>query len=294
MGGGNEKENIVKLTPEEHFVAHQLLVKIYPDHPGAAFSAFWMSRDKKRNQTNKTYGWLRREFAKRIGPITSAFHKGRKKEPHEIEAAKAGYAAMSPEAKAERNAKASASLKGKKRTPETKALMSEVALRRPPVSDKTCAKISQSLMGRDALNKGLTGVMVAWNKGLTMSEEHCQKLSESHKGYVMPEEQKAKISASLKGVKRSEETVAKLRGQKRSPETCALISANRQKQTPPTLGMKFSPEHCKKISDVQKGKIIPDKQRKQISKTLTGRKLSPEHCAVLSAAQLRRYENRVS
>jgi hypothetical protein len=30
MGGNNEKINLVYLTPEEHYVAHQLLVKMYP------------------------------------------------------------------------------------------------------------------------------------------------------------------------------------------------------------------------------------------------------------------------
>ena len=32
LGGSNKKENLVKLTPEEHYVAHQLLVKIYPNN----------------------------------------------------------------------------------------------------------------------------------------------------------------------------------------------------------------------------------------------------------------------
>lgn len=31
MGGSDEPENIANLAPEEHFVAHQLLVKIYPE-----------------------------------------------------------------------------------------------------------------------------------------------------------------------------------------------------------------------------------------------------------------------
>jgi len=34
MGGGNEKENIVALTAREHFIAHKLLVKIYPEVSG--------------------------------------------------------------------------------------------------------------------------------------------------------------------------------------------------------------------------------------------------------------------
>ena len=34
MGGTDKKSNIVKLSPEEHFFAHILLVKIYPETPG--------------------------------------------------------------------------------------------------------------------------------------------------------------------------------------------------------------------------------------------------------------------
>lgn len=30
LGGDDVQENLVYLTPEEHYVAHQLLVKIYP------------------------------------------------------------------------------------------------------------------------------------------------------------------------------------------------------------------------------------------------------------------------
>ncbi len=254
MGGTDDKRNIVVLTPEEHFVAHQLLVKIYFNHPGIAFAAFWMSRDKKRNQTNKTYGWLRRKFAKQIGAVTSAFHKGRKRAPHEIVAVKAGFAAMSIEAKQLRNARASASLKGKKRTPETKALMSEVALHRPPVSEETCKKISSSLKGHIPWNKGLTGVTVAWNKGMKMSVEHCEKLSEAHKGFVPSKESNEKRSATMKGRVFTEEHKANIsKGKKNcSPETCALISANRRKQAPPTLGKTFSLESRERMSIAQR------------------------------------------
>lgn len=33
MGGNEDLNNLVNLLPEEHFVAHQLLIKIYPDQP---------------------------------------------------------------------------------------------------------------------------------------------------------------------------------------------------------------------------------------------------------------------
>lgn len=61
MGGTNIKENLVKLTPEEHFVAHQLLVKIYPDVPGLIYAVRIMCFGGGRN--NKWYGWLKKRFS---------------------------------------------------------------------------------------------------------------------------------------------------------------------------------------------------------------------------------------
>jgi len=65
-GNPNSKENIVLLTPEEHYLAHQLLVKIYPNNHGMVKAANLMCRssatmDGQRN--NKQYGWLRRKLA---------------------------------------------------------------------------------------------------------------------------------------------------------------------------------------------------------------------------------------
>lgn len=48
MGGGNEKTNIIVLTAEEHFFAHELLIKIHPEHPMLTFAMF-MLRSKKRH-----------------------------------------------------------------------------------------------------------------------------------------------------------------------------------------------------------------------------------------------------
>ena len=43
MGGGNDPSNLVRLTPEEHFVAHQLLVKMNPHNRRLDRAAFLMS-----------------------------------------------------------------------------------------------------------------------------------------------------------------------------------------------------------------------------------------------------------
>lgn len=63
MSGGNERENIVELTGEEHYVAHQLLVKMYPAVRGLAIAAVRMAR---QCTGNKAYGWLKRRRAKLI------------------------------------------------------------------------------------------------------------------------------------------------------------------------------------------------------------------------------------
>ena len=60
MGGSNARDNIVELTGAEHYVAHQLLIKMYPDHPWLSVAAVRMS---KQCTGNKAYEWLRQRMA---------------------------------------------------------------------------------------------------------------------------------------------------------------------------------------------------------------------------------------
>lgn len=62
MNGSDEKENIAILTPEEHFVAHVLLVKMYPEVPKLIVAVSRMCKGKGRKR-RKLYGWLRRRHA---------------------------------------------------------------------------------------------------------------------------------------------------------------------------------------------------------------------------------------
>lgn len=66
MGGDNSPDNIVELTPEEHYVAHQLLVKMHPDNKGLVWAAHLMTTHSKNGERegNKLYGWLRKKNAK--------------------------------------------------------------------------------------------------------------------------------------------------------------------------------------------------------------------------------------
>jgi hypothetical protein len=65
IGGSNAKDNLVRLTPEEHYVAHQLLVKMYPDNAKLIFAAHMLN--KGRN--NKLYGWIRKKHANKISEM---------------------------------------------------------------------------------------------------------------------------------------------------------------------------------------------------------------------------------
>lgn len=67
LGGSNNKSNLVKLTPEEHFLAHQLLVKIYPNVAGLTNAVIFMCTINDKNiRTNKIYGWIRRAHAESV------------------------------------------------------------------------------------------------------------------------------------------------------------------------------------------------------------------------------------
>lgn len=64
VGGTDTFDNYVYLTPEEHYIAHQLLVFIYPNNRGILNACILMCTDKTGNRVNnKLFGWLKRQFS---------------------------------------------------------------------------------------------------------------------------------------------------------------------------------------------------------------------------------------
>jgi len=84
LGGTNDVSNLVILTPEEHYVAHQLLCKIYPDNSKLLYAARMMTvGGKNHSRNNKCYGWLKRKKlpqGNRKKPIFTKPRKTRAKE----------------------------------------------------------------------------------------------------------------------------------------------------------------------------------------------------------------------
>lgn len=64
LGGSDEPSNLVRLTAEEHFVAHQLLVKIHPKNDKIVYAACLMSQSPHgKRVNNRQYSWLKAKLA---------------------------------------------------------------------------------------------------------------------------------------------------------------------------------------------------------------------------------------
>lgn len=184
LGGSDEANNLVYLSAEAHYVAHQLLVKMNPRHYGISYAAMLMTRvgNGKGNGrvSNKYYAWLKNKFSKLQSTMIS------------------------------RRLIGNTHLKGYKHTMEAKLKMSIASLGKPK-SEEMKAKLSNTLKGKS--NSG-------W-LGRHHSEETKRKISESNKGKnsgksnPKSDETKRKISIALKGKLKSEEHKANLRKPKK-------------------------------------------------------------------------------
>lgn len=154
MGGDNSPENLADLTPEEHYVAHQLLVKMYPGERGLATAAVRMA---KQCSGCKAYGWLRRAHAEAV----SARCLGVPKSPEhrtKIGAANA-VAKRGSRLTSEHRAKISAAQRGRKRGPRSEATRIKLSMNLKavrhlrvygPLSEAHRAKISSAHRARRA------------------------------------------------------------------------------------------------------------------------------------------------
>lgn len=129
MGGDNSRDNIVRLTPEEHFVAHKLLVCMYPGDYRLLSAVVQMTgrAPNKQGPPNKITGWMRRE----LSIARSARARGVKRKPH------------SEETKAKMRA---ASL-GRTKSPEHRAALAKAkrGTKRGPHSAEHRARLSESI-----------------------------------------------------------------------------------------------------------------------------------------------------
>jgi hypothetical protein len=72
LGGSNTSENLVKLTPREHFICHLLLTKMVEStNKNKMIYALWMmnkgnSKQQRIKVTSKTYSMMKIEYANAV------------------------------------------------------------------------------------------------------------------------------------------------------------------------------------------------------------------------------------
>ena len=88
LGGEDKKENFVLLTAREHYIAHLLLYKIYPQEYKLCFALYAMcnwgtnkNKDKKECVNSRLYEKIKIEASRKISEIL----KGRKLTPEQYE-----------------------------------------------------------------------------------------------------------------------------------------------------------------------------------------------------------------
>lgn len=168
MGGDSRSSNIVVLTPEEHYVAHKLLTKMYPEQRALAIAAILMS---SRCSGNKANGWLRKRAAE--GMKGKRFFLGK---THGKDArAKLSAARKGKPLSEEHRLKLSLAKKGKKQSPEMIRARS-LGLMGRIQSAETRAKISAVHLGRKKSAEHIAK-MSAYMRGRSPSEETKKKLS---------------------------------------------------------------------------------------------------------------------
>lgn len=76
MGGRDDADNLVALTPEEHYTAHLLLMKIFPENGALARAAVMMCADSPTTpRQNKAYGWVKRRLAEHSSERMKEWHQ---------------------------------------------------------------------------------------------------------------------------------------------------------------------------------------------------------------------------
>lgn len=186
LGGSNDASNKVILTAAEHYVAHLLLVRMYPGNSNLTWAAIAMavatSAKNQGRSGNKLYDWLRREHAEA--------RRGKKRGRIHSDASRAKMSADRRGKKlgpwsAENSAKHSARQLGKKRGPQkTEQVAARIAVHLGAKrSDETRAKMS------------------AARKGKTFgphSPERREKIAAAQRGRVFTEEHLANIAAAAR------------------------------------------------------------------------------------------------
>lgn len=194
IGGTNDKSNLVKLTPKEHFVCHMLLPKMTTgNHKSKMIRAAWMiatmgnKRQTRIRVKSRKYCLLKEEWIKiSKGVPKSEEHKQKLRKP------------KSPEHKQKLSLARKGKTFGYMHSEETKKKISESNKGKvvPPRTDEQKKHQSKMLTGRTYSEEHRKKIGEATRQRGPRSEETKQKIREARAKQVISEETKQKMSAS--------------------------------------------------------------------------------------------------
>lgn len=193
LGGSNKKENLVLLTPKEHFICHLLLTKMYPfgsQEYVKMCRAFVMLQTKNASQkryTSVTYDKLKQKYYGTDGILTGKnspfFGKTHTKESKQIISI---------------NQTKNNSMKDKTPwnyglTKDTNEKISRSAIK----SSKT--KIESKIIPTDEHRRKISAALIGKKKP-TRTQSHKDNISKARAKQVITEEHRRKMSESTKGI----------------------------------------------------------------------------------------------
>lgn len=195
IGGTNDENNLIRLYPNEHFIAHKLLYQENP-HEKKLAMAWWCMAYLNKNSskyeiTPEEYAKARVAFSEaRQGHIVSQVTRDKLKEyftGHKVSV--------------ETRKKISEKLKGNKLSEETKHKLSEI--KKKNFTPELREKLKKANTGRTCSLETKEKISKA-NKGRIFTKEHKEKISKAKKGKAskkkgthLTEEQKLKLSKPI-------------------------------------------------------------------------------------------------
>lgn len=172
LGGDDNPANLANLTPEEHYVAHQLLVKIHRGHAGLIYAALKMA---KQCTGRRAYGWLRRRYS--AAKIGVKLPPRTKEHCQKLANAKRGVP-RGPISEKHKNALVASNL-GRRRSEETRRRISNAQSGRP-LAPAHRENVVRMLKDR--------AVDPIWRR----------KVSEGKKGKPLSDKHRANVSSAMK------------------------------------------------------------------------------------------------
>jgi NUMOD3 motif len=203
LGGDNSPENIVTLTPKEHFICHLLLPKMVErDNKRKMKYASWMMivGIKRYKPSARIYEMLRNQMAEankeRIGP-----NLGKKLSDEWKQNIKNGLTEEIKKRISNARKGQKSSRKGVKLSEESKKKISlsrgSDGRRFGPHTEETVQKLKEA-RAKQIFTDETRKKMSETKKGKKFTEEHKKKIADANIGKRLSEETKRKISETLK------------------------------------------------------------------------------------------------